>query len=324
MEQLEPRCLLSYLVMEIGGPGATRPYDMNTHGVVVGESDSHAFVWNESSGLIDLGPGIAHGINDAGVIVGVSQVGSQRIATRWMGGTAEYLLPAPGSTDAVALAVTETGMVAGYSIKSPNTVATLWPDPSRPGVPLGALGSRAYDLDQGGRAVGINGKVITGRPTLWELGNEYDLGSFHDVYGGAATAINNANSVVGWSVVQSGNWLLSRAFLWQGGDLVDIGSPECGAANAYAGALDVNDTGLIAGFAGCVGTTGSDKSAVVWSGVGSYERIEITGWNTEAATAVNNAGQIAGWGLHAGAIRGFVLTPFRLDPMTAQALDDDP
>lgn len=62
--------------------------DVNTSGYVVGwmvtaGGERHAFVWHESHGMQDLGPGAAHGVNDAGRVVGYRTTPEGYRATVW-------------------------------------------------------------------------------------------------------------------------------------------------------------------------------------------------------------------------------------------------
>jgi probable HAF family extracellular repeat protein len=59
------------------GGGRSIAYDINQRGEVVGSStngsgESRAFYWTAARGMIDLGPGIAYAISDAGHIVGTA------------------------------------------------------------------------------------------------------------------------------------------------------------------------------------------------------------------------------------------------------------
>lgn len=54
------------------GSGFAISYGINNIGQVVGESEGQAFLWNGTTGMIDLGPGTARDINSFGDIVGTA------------------------------------------------------------------------------------------------------------------------------------------------------------------------------------------------------------------------------------------------------------
>jgi probable HAF family extracellular repeat protein len=68
-------------------PADGEAFDVNEAGYVVGTIDilgeAHAFVWHEARGLQDLGSGTAHGIDEAGNIVGWRTTDGVNRATRW-------------------------------------------------------------------------------------------------------------------------------------------------------------------------------------------------------------------------------------------------
>src|SRR5262245_24435684 len=90
LEALEDRCLPSYAAIDLGtlpGYETSEAKDINAAGHVVGnatDSDTHtehAFFWDESNGMIDLGTlggsrTFAYAMNDAGQVVGKSQTGA--------------------------------------------------------------------------------------------------------------------------------------------------------------------------------------------------------------------------------------------------------
>ena len=90
-------------------------YDVNERGVVVGvryvDGGMRAFRWQRGRPLVELGPGIAHGVNDAGTVVGSS--GGQ--AVRWeRDGTTVPL--ASGWVASEATDVDSRGTVVGNAV----------------------------------------------------------------------------------------------------------------------------------------------------------------------------------------------------------------
>ena len=109
-----------------------------------------------------------------------------------------------------------------------------------------------------------------------------------------ATCINDNGDVVGWFYTGSG---AQDAFLYSGGIMEDLGP---GYANG------INNSGQI------VGSTNSQ--AFLYDGGTMYNLNSLLApgsrWNLYDATAVNNNGQIVGYGLNpAGQTDAFLLTP---------------
>ena len=81
----------------------------------------HATEWSGGS-VIDLGelPGStrsdAYGINDAGFVVGVSEIGGIGYATEWIGRAIINLGGLPGSTMALLGAINNFGQAVGFSV----------------------------------------------------------------------------------------------------------------------------------------------------------------------------------------------------------------
>ena len=73
--------------------------------------------------------GVAHDINNADVIVGISSNGSASRPTQWVGGVASDLGPLDGTTGSTGRAwgINEAGLIVGYSrTTSGSSQATLW------------------------------------------------------------------------------------------------------------------------------------------------------------------------------------------------------
>ena len=115
------------------------------------------------------------------------------------------------------------------------------------------------------------------------------LPSFGGV-GGSANAINNKGEVVGYSDIAGGNGLNAHAFLWNNGVMTDLGT--FGATDSTANAI--NDNGWI------VGETGYSNNAWLYMNGQSLNLSSLTlnaaGWQLQAATGINDEGQIVGYG----------------------------
>ena len=107
----------------------------------------------------------AEGINDAGQVVGWSQVGGTVYATEWSGGSVINLGRLPGSTASYATGVNDAGQVVGYSLTPDAVYATLWSGESV--INLGVLAgndSEALGINDAGQVVGYIG---TGLAAQW-------------------------------------------------------------------------------------------------------------------------------------------------------------
>jgi probable HAF family extracellular repeat protein len=144
---------------------------------------------------------------------------------------------------------------------------------------------------------------------LWEDGVMTALGTLPGSNFSDTAAINDASQIAGTARV---NWPSpARAFLWQGGAMVDLGTF---AGSTYSSTTGINGFGQVVGEATTEG--GYDVGhlhAVLWrDGLMIDLNTAIppdSGWVLFAARGINDAGQISGWGVHDGEIRGFLLSP---------------
>jgi probable HAF family extracellular repeat protein len=101
---------------------------------------------------------------------------------------------------------------------------------------------------------------------------------------GAATAINDAGQVVGYSYVPSGEW---HAFMYDKGVMRDLGSMAADNRVYYAYAIGINSDGKV------VGGTGSQHGFLYSNGI----MLELEPPNSSAGRAygINSRGQVAGY-----------------------------
>jgi len=304
---------------------------LNDAGQVVGYYENggqrQAFRW-DSGVMTDLGTFGANesqgiGINSAGVVVG--DFGdfddfSTLEGFRWQSGSPTYL-GTLGGNRSTAFRINASGQVVGWSHDAAQSLhAFLWEEGGVGGVAsnpemidLGTLGgneSYGRDISDVGQVVGWAQTGSAWHAFLWEVGSNggpagnpemKDLGTL----GGAnsyAQAINALGQVVGLSDVAGG----SHAFLWDSGVMVDLDPLSIAFSEGY----DLNNTGWVVGHVG----TGDASQAALWTEIGVRHDLNDlldngSGWVLKEARAINEAGQIAGWGTLNGNTTAFLLTP---------------
>jgi len=269
------------------GGSSSFAYDINSSGQVVGDSRTaanqiHAFVYTSSGGMHDLGTmgggySVARAVNDHGEIVGYSNLANGVMhAFLYTGGSLHDLGSLPGLANSMAFGVNAHGAVVGYAEK--------------PGATLASRPSTAF--------------LYSGSGPMQSLGTLGGANSY-------ACGSNDAGLVVDTSTPAGAS---SHAFLYGGsGPLIDL--DPLGAWSSTA-AYDVNNYGLIAGAA--TDATGASH-AVVFAGskiVDLNGQLPTgSGWVLREARAINNHGQIVGYGEHTDPVthrmsrHAFLLTP---------------
>ncbi len=282
----------------LGGGAYSFAHAMNDSSVVVGRSYTTAplplpFIWqNGVMTQLDLLPGATWGeandINESGVVVGISRTPSSGDRpTLWVGGVpTELARPADGG--AVAYGINEAGDVVGQADFQPFQRAALWQ-----GGVLTNLGALPNGSRSEARAINNVGQIVgssysgDGRPhaVLWQNGTIVDLTP--TAYSATAIAINDSGLVVGALMLSAGEQV-NRAFYWQNGILTVIDPVVCSLCSLGSYARDVNEAGVIAIEAGTI--TNAPTAFLLFNG----ELTALPG-TRGAATAVNNAGQAAGY-----------------------------
>ncbi|HEY9801833.1 MAG TPA: DUF3466 family protein [Leptolyngbyaceae cyanobacterium] len=271
----------------------TSPQKINNLGQVVGSyytpNRESAFLWSDSTGIFDLGifPGgnysKAQGINDMGQVVGFADTRNQTYRSN---GTHAFLWS------------NNTGMI---------DLGTL------PGGDY----SEAYGINNLGQVVGTSNYTENFlHAFLWSSNTGMiDLGTLQNGEYSRANSINNVGQVVGTSTLNRDDNADgdkdSRAFVWSSSTgMIDLGIIP-GRYNFTAN--DINDAGQIVGEAA---KNEFDRHAFVWTQ--SHGMVDLntlidpnSGWTLWGATAINNKGQIVGYGTYQQSYdyRAFLLTP---------------
>jgi len=245
--------------------------------------------------------GWANGINNHGQAVGWAETAisdpdcpvSRFEPVLWEYGGVRSLPTLYGDTYGVAAAINDNGQVSGAS---------------------GTCG--AFNVNTGVYVVENHAMLWDRDGTPHDLGN---LGGAGGIAGNHACALNNTGQVVGHSMLT--NNATFHGFLWTAAtQMQDIGTLPGDYASL---ALGINDAGQI------VGTSIQDEAmtiltAVIWENGGITDLNKLVAANPAGlylfwADSINSAGEIAGEGVAADGVHGFLATP-NGDPNLAPAL----
>jgi probable HAF family extracellular repeat protein len=334
----------TYTITDIGvlkGDNESSGFSINSLGEVVGCSDiknaegypctglvagQHAFSWTRSGGMKNLGtlPGAtvsgAIGVNDSGIVVGYSNVKGQLAtnfkAVQWSStGSILNLGTLAGGSSSAAFQINSADEVAGDSFLSSGVVnATKWTNKK-----INNLGALSKAIFTAGLAINDNGYIVGesvfgyGPPFkshgfLWNGSTMKDLGTLTGGVTSMANAINTAGAIVGQSDGTStkGHW---HAVMWSTSDKIrDLGVL---AGGNYSVAFGINDSNVVVGYGNL---SNNAAHAMVWtSNAGMRDLNSLipagSGWVLINANAINNVGQITGYGLKRGYNHAFLLTP---------------
>ena len=316
------------------GISGSRATAISARGVVTGVSSDRqarvrAFRLLPPSGPLDLRPvadtdvvfDFAWDVSNRNTVAGGALIADRMVAALWDSAGTLYDLGTLNGARSEAEALNDADWVVGAS-------ATDSLDPSegmdraflwRPGFGLsnlgalsGGLGSRAHDLDAGGRIVGDADDAggVT-QAVLWD-GGPATLLDPSAVDGSVARGMNERGTVVGSAVDAEG---ALRGFRWTpaGGLQFLPALADSGSSTAEA----VNPCDVAVGFSAVpIDSPGFGRPhAVRWTSSGSIEDLNervdpSSGWLLTHATDIGPTGRITGHGVAPdGGLRGFLLVP---------------
>ena len=324
-----------YAMTDIGSLGrlSTSPESINDTGQIVGfsqtpDGNQHAFLWQggkmtKLAALKGDQSSMAFSINNKGQMVGISvRDGGATHAVLWDHGSVVDL-GLVGSDDrhtGLARGINDNGQVIvnRASLRDSSISALFNPALQghhvllctragvRSGRPLGKNIINAAAINNSGMIVGEQWGSSPPhlRAYLWKDGGTTDLGAF------LPTGINTSGEIVGTRL--TGKATPSTAVLWKNGTLTSLPSP----ASVRAFGVGINDKEEIVGYTSPIPSTAvlfPANSAMLWSGGRCIDLNACLAskdeWTRITPTAINNLGQIVGYGMHNGKPAAFVMTP---------------
>ena len=285
-----------------------------------------SFLWYDGRTLLLPGlPGavdtIAFGLNNCGQVVGRSTPAAESSrAVLWDSGVIHQLNELPGDDKSGALLINDAGRAVGYSEYTVTGVrrAVTWYKGivnQLPPLPGGGGYDEALGINSEGKAIGWSGTEagygVSEHIALWDRQGVHDLGQLGGGWGDGYS-INNKDQATGIS----GNVLgLPDAFLWDNGNLVDLGALPGDVGSV---GLDINDKGQIVGQSNITSPDFNGTRAFLWEN-GQMTDLQTkipagSGWTLLAAGGDQQPrGQIVGIGIHNGLYRDYVMTPDHAD-----------
>lgn len=330
-----------YALTDLGSLGGTNgmAYGINNHEQIVGSMQTamgnyHAFMF-DGGRMVDLGTmggsnSWAYGVNDNGWMVGGADLPMNNmhafLCTNALMNPSMMDLNTLGGSNSIAWMIDMHGDMVGWAAMANGAHHAFFMSNSLAGdiMDLGAAGgtnSEAYCINSNRMVVGyammsdgsmqpiMSTNAVYGSSSMMTMG----MGGMGGASGGQSWSVNNMGDNVGQAQMSGGNY---HAFASGGSGMmglttVDLGT--LGGTNSFA--YCINDAGAVVGTAEM--GDGAYHAFMVTNALGGMVRMmdlnnmvpTNSGWNLMVARGVNAAGQIVGWGMHAGHTNAFLLTP---------------
>jgi probable HAF family extracellular repeat protein len=281
-------------------------------------------------GLTDLGalPGIpspdfdrprVFGMNGCGTIVGTVHTSAGNLPSRaflWDHGSFKVLpLMDPAHLGGAAIGVNGLGDVVGYDHTSGNrTTAWLWSNGTYTSLPVSGTSTVAFGINSGGTIIGNHAsgllrRLLTGRfRHSGQRGYVLSRGKARHL-NGFVYAINNLGEAAGGST--SGGKAMAAVFR---NSLATVILKQRSAA------VGINSVADVVGF---YHPAGSDlRRLFIWSATSGAFDLTPDGFRSAQAAAINDHGQVLGFGETVGGERPyFLLTPDPTGVLRPKALE---
>jgi probable HAF family extracellular repeat protein len=317
----------TYRITDLGllpGGFSSAAYAVNDAGVVVGRADTvvngvqvnHAFIFDGQLRDIDqfnspLSEPLA--INNSGQVVGFYSPDLNLFRPFLYSAGMTDLTAFEGSAQATGInnlghiVGWRNGITTAYFYNGLNTIVIPRNVDWTPFTPTALndldqiVGSAFSFTDNGVRAFLLNGASVV------------NLGTLPGFSSSAATDINNLGQIVGGADNNAGD---SRAFIYDHGQLIDLGARLANIGQLSSSAASINDQGQVVGRILVSIVDGRrDFRAFLYDGTTAFDLNDLlppnSGWRLTEARGINNEGQIVGIGTLNGSdfARAFLLTP---------------
>ena len=316
-----PCVAATYTVTDLGtlGGNSSLGYGINAKGQVTGYSGTlgnvdRAFVYDGSMHDIgtlagSLGGYLSDGsdINNSGWVTGESYTTGLDVHAFLYDGTM-HDLGTLGGTFSGGSAINNNGLVAGGSSTLFGQHAFLYDGTMHDLGTLGGTNSYAGDINDRGWVTGQSDLAEGGSHAFLYDGLMHDLGTVPGGTSSAGISINANGLVTGYcDMATANNESLSHAFLYDG-TMHDIGT----LGGTFSAGQGINASGHVTGIADLPGH--ADVHAFLYDTLHGMVDLNSlidpsSGWDLKSGSAINDTGQIAGFGTIGGATHAFLLTP---------------